>query len=774
MLSKILEVEKVGRFERLEASRVTFTRVMLVFGENGWGKSTLADLLRSVTTGAAEIVGGRETLASAGAQKIRLLFERTLAEYTAGAWAGHKPTIAVYDQCFINDNVYSGDAVSLEHLKRQYGIVIGSTGVSLVRSIEGLSRQVAEFDKAFRDAENVINTALRTHGLQHQIKDFVALKTDHDIERLIAEKRAEIGVVEKSAEIGRLLLPDLLDVPTEASSFRDALASGIDEVAADAHQALHDHISGHRVTPAPPEAQALSHEAWIEAGLLYQTSDHCAFCGQFLNDRTLMDTYKVFFSAQYKTLAADVRRRRATLQRYIAGDFRKQLLSKMTETATGCLTWQTLTGVQAFELNRDKIGAIASEMEECAGSIDRFFEAKQSDLTESVVGPALESALSVWGRQRDGVAALNAELETHRAKLSAVREGHAAKNLDVLRSELAALAARRLRADATVLSAITAREQADLNKTRYTNERTRLRGELTAYSNKVAESLGKAINAYLYRLGAGFKIDYQAPNFRGKEPSASYHILINNVAVPPRSEDDSIAQPSFRNTLSTGDKSVLALAFFLASLAADAKLDETIVVLDDPFTSLDEFRRTFTANEIKKLTTASKQVIVLSHDKTFLRLLWERIDQQLITAVAIQTGAPGISTLTPFDISTSTLPRHVTERAKMIEFIDDTVGEPAEIRALLRKVMEHFYRQADPINVAPNETLDGIIRFMKSAPDDYTFKAAYDDLESINFYTRNFHHAPVLGSAVEQTAVEELKTYCRLVRDLTRGYAGSA
>lgn len=774
MLSKILEVQKVGRFERLEASRVAFTRVMLVFGENGWGKSTLADLLRSVTTGAAEIVGGRETLASAGAQKIRLLFERTQAEYTAGAWTGHKPVIAVYDQCFINDNVYSGDAVSLDHLKRQYGIVIGSTGVSLVRSIEDLSGKIAEFDKAFKDAESVINTALRTHGLRITIKDFVALKADDDIERLITEKATEIGIVEKSAEIGRLSLPDLLDIPTDAASFQDALAGGIDEVASGAHQALHDHIASHRPASAAPEGQTLSHEAWIEAGQQYQTTDNCAFCGQFLNDRTLIDTYKVFFGAQYKALAADVRRRRATLARYISGDFRKQLLGRATENATRCLAWHTLTGAQTFELSREEIEAIADSMEECAGRIDRFFDQKQSDLTESVTDPELEIALAAWGQQRNLVVALNAEVEAHRAKLTAIRDGHSAKNADALKSELAVLTARRLRADASMRTAITAREQGDLNKTRYTNERTKLRGELTTYSNKVAEDLGKTINAYLHRLGAGFKIDYQPPNFRGKEPSASYHILINDVPVPPRSGDDSIAQPSFRNTLSTGDKSVLALAFFLASLAADARLAETIVVLDDPFTSLDEFRRTFTANEIRKLTTASKQVIVLSHDKMFLRLLWERIDQQLITAVAIQTGAPGISTLTPFDISTSTLPRHVTERAKVIDFIDDTAGEPAEVRALLRKVLEHFYRQADADNFSPNETLDGIIRFIKNAPGDYIFKAAYDDLESINFYTRNFHHAPVPGSAVEETAVEELKTYCRLVRDLTRGYAGSA
>ena len=515
---------------------------------------------------------------------------------------------------------------------------------------------------------------------------------------------------------------------------------------------------------------ALTHETWLEAGLKFQTADDCVFCGQYLSDRTLINTYAAVFGAQYKALAGEVRKRRATIQRYIAGDFRRQLLGRLSAITSCCQAWQTLTSVPAIEINADRLEAVITDLEACAGAIDRFFGLKQEDLAEPVGLPDLERELAAWSEGRSVILALNETIDAHRRKLSAVRERYASSNLEAMKSEIAALNARRLRADPAMQAAIASRNEADENKTRYTNERTRLRAELTAYSNKIALSLGQAINAYLSRLGAGFRIDYQQPNYRGKDPAAAYLLLINDVPVPPRSGEDSISEPSFRNTLSTGDKSVLALAFFLASLASDPNLEQTIVVLDDPFTSLDEFRRTFTANEIKKLVRTSKQVIVLSHDKTFLRLLWERIDQNLITSVAVQTGAPGISTLTPFDIASSTLPRHETERTKVLDFLDDTTGDPPENRALLRKVLEHFYRQADPHQFASNAMLEGIVRIIKDAAGDYPYKAAYDDLEAINFYTRNFHHAPVSGSVTEQTPVEELKTYCRIVRDLTRGY----
>lgn len=91
---------------------------------------------------------------------------------------------------------------------------------------------------------------------------------------------------------------------------------------------------------------------------------------------------------------------------------------------------------------------------------------------------------------------------------------------------------------------------------------------------------------------------------------------------------------------------------------------------------MDEFRRTFTVNEINKLAGRAAQVFVLSHELGFLRLLWDRIDQSKITSCAIQTGAPGIASLAAFDLEKATRPRNETDRMKMIQFIDATEGDP--------------------------------------------------------------------------------------------------
>jgi len=85
--------------------------------------------------------------------------------------------------------------------------------------------------------------------------------------------------------------------------------------------------------------------------------------------------------------------------------------------------------------------------------------------------------------------------------------------------------------------------------------------------------------------------------------------VINNVQVALTADDG----PAFRNTLSSGDRNTLALAFFFASLDQDPQLAQKIVVIDDPMTSLDEHRALTTVQEMRRLVPRVSQVIVLSH-----------------------------------------------------------------------------------------------------------------------------------------------------------------
>ena len=92
--------------------------------------------------------------------------------------------------------------------------------------------------------------------------------------------------------------------------------------------------------------------------------------------------------------------------------------------------------------------------------------------------------------------------------------------------------------------------------------------------------------------------------------ACSYSVLINTVSVLLASGNS--PGPSFRNTLSAGDRNTLALASFFASLDRDPQRAQKIVVIDDPITSLDEHRSLITIQETRLLVAMVDQVYASS------------------------------------------------------------------------------------------------------------------------------------------------------------------
>lgn len=765
-LKEVKYVQNIGCFEKGQSvADATFGPCTLVFGENGWGKSTLADLLRSLTTNNPNIVIGRKTLAGGPDQKAVVRFGDQRAVFEGGAWSGIRPRIAVYDSVFVNENVFSGDVVTNEHLKKQYGMVVGEEGVRRVRRIVELDNENRQNNSQTRVVETELDGIVRAIGPDGMTrKAFLALEAVADVDAKIEAKEKEVQRASRAKELKGAGEPRVLPVPTETEEFRKSLHSTIEGIAEAAARAVREHIAKHGKNG---RAGAMTHESWLEAGTAFVDEDECAFCGQPLDDRTLVDSYAEFFSDAYKALAADVKAKRDTFTRYEKGDYRSRAEEIVGQNETLYAYWKEAGQIEppTFE----GANAAIEGMETAARLLDAVFVEKQGNLTEAVTGGDVEAAITAWDEGRKEIVRLNGVIEAHVAKVKALKESVDATELPPLEKELKTLQAAKRRHEDETGKVIKKLEAHETTKKRIAKEKADVKKELNEHGRVITETLGKTINSYLGRLNAGFKIDYREPNYQGKEPAASYQILINDVPVSPRSTSENLAEASFRNTLSAGDKSTLALALFLAKLNADPALGETIVVLDDPFTSLDNFRRQFTAIEIRKLCGRAAQTVVLSHDKSFLRLLWEKIDQSTIKCLAIQTGAPGMTTIAPYDIESETRPRHITDRMKIEEFVEGEPHEAAYVRSRLRTVCEDFYRRGDPGLFHEAASLEEIIRILDDATADHPYKGVIEDLRDINEYSRREHHAEVEGDPSGESSDEELKGFCRRVLELTRG-----
>src|SRR5205807_904037 len=112
--------------------------------------------------------------------------------------------------------------------------------------------------------------------------------------------------------------------------------------------------------------------------------------------------------------------------------------------------------------------------------------------------------------------------------------------------------------------------------------RATVRGRLDAHTNAVVRPYQNRINTLLGNFNAGFTIAETTHAFPGGVASSSYQLVINSTPVDIGSSKTPTGQPSFKNTLSAGDRMTLALAFFIAHLEADPSLEEKIIVFDDP------------------------------------------------------------------------------------------------------------------------------------------------------------------------------------------------
>ncbi len=92
------------------------------------------------------------------------------------------------------------------------------------------------------------------------------------------------------------------------------------------------------------------------------------------------------------------------------------------------------------------------------------------------------------------------------------------------------------------------------------------RGKLDEYSERVVARHLKAINDHLDNFNAGLSLDRLKVEYSGRVPNSTFCVVINRTSVEMGNSETPQDQPSFKNTLSGGDRTTLALAFFFAQI----------------------------------------------------------------------------------------------------------------------------------------------------------------------------------------------------------------
>ena len=390
--------------------------------------------------------------------------------------------------------------------------------------------------------------------------------------------------------------------------------------------------------------------AWVSDGLqkiagVSANEDHevCPFCAQDLRPSPIIEHYQAYFSEAYTALKNEITEVGKGVAADHGGETQAAFERGVRVAAQGREFWRTFIDVPEIESDT---AAIARAWKSAREQVLVALRAKlAAPLEPMALSPEALTAIARYDDSRTAIAANSAALQECNLAIAVVKEQAAAANVLALTADLDKLKAVKARHSDRIAPRCQSYLVEKAAKKTTEDLRDAARRTLDDYRGRVFPAYETAINGYLQKFNAGFRLGSVTSVNNRTGSSCTYNVLINDVPVALTAEDG----PSFKNTLSAGDRNALALAFFFASLDQDPELARKTVVIDDPMTSLDEHRSLTTVQEMRRLLAKVSQVIVLSHSKPFLCSLWEGADTGIRSAMRIIREGAG-STLATWDV----------------------------------------------------------------------------------------------------------------------------
>ncbi|MFH0907950.1 MAG: AAA family ATPase [bacterium] len=751
-------------FDSVDAgASIALARLTLIYAENGRGKTTLAAILRSLATGDPIPIGERHRLAAQHPPHVVLDCNGGEAVFQNNAWSRRLPEMAVFDDVFVDQNVYSGLAVTSQHRQKFHDLILGAQGVALNVRLQELVDRIEGHNRALRTKAEAIPASERG-GMN--VDDFCALQANPDIDEAIRAAERNLAAAREQQPIRNASVFDPVCLPAfDVDGINALLQQDLANLDAAAAERVQRHLA------------TLGHggEEWLADGFrrvqarpAVAEAQTCPFCAQSLTGSPVITHYRAYFGEAYADLKRTVADTLAGVNRQHNGDVPAGFERAVRVCGERRQFWSTFCDVPEVAIDTAEIAGTWRAAREAVVTV---LHAKQAAPLERMsLSDDARAANAAFETHRQAVAALNQWLQQANVAIRLVKEQVAAGNPTVLAADVARLKA--VKARHTPATTAMCRDYLNEKAAKATTERQREEAKhaLRRHRRTIFPAHESAINEYLQRFNAGFRLGSVAAADTRGGPTCTYNILINNTPVPVAGGTASPGEPSFRTTLSSGDRNALALAFFFASLDQDPELPNRIVIIDDPITSLDDHRSLVTVQEVRALATRAQQVIVLSHDKRFLCRVWENANRRACAALAVVRDTNG-STIEEWNVNDDCLTEYDRQHARLREYARTNTGNARQVAQDIRHVLEGFLRRACPEHFLPGEVLGDFRRRIRNRQEtgpEILSASAVSELDAITEYANRFHHDTNSAWETEVINDTELRGWVTRALDFVR------
>ena len=732
MINHLQLIRNIGQFDDVRSPPDTaLTPFSLIYGENGRGKTTIAAILRSLAKNDPNLILERHRLGAQHPPHIVISNDDRDRVFQNGAWSDALPNIAIFDDAFVSENVCSGIELQTAHRQNLHELILGAQGVALSNALKAQVLRVEVHNATLRNLADEIPANARG---PYRVDPFCNLEQDPEVEEKLQDAERRLAAARSSDAVRRrpgfeeLRLPDF-----DTQAINAILGSTLADLEANAAERVRTHIS----------QIGKGAESWVSEGMDRippadgDKEETCPFCAQALDGSALITHYRAYFSEGYQGLKGRIRELGIEIRDAHSGDAQSAFERSIRTAVQTHEFWKGFADLPEIMLDT---ASIARMWNAARNAVLEQLRAKAASPLEPMA--LRDEALTAVSAFRECIAETNTLSERLQAcndRLEIVREQAAADDIDALAGDLARLAAHKARFEPAVNAHCERYLNEKAAKAQTEELRNAARTDLDEYREQTFATYETTINDYLRRFAASFRLgEVQSVNTRAGS-SATYCVVINQQTVNITAGEG----PSFRNTLSAGDRNTLALAFFFASLEHDPELGEKIVVVDDPMTSLDEHRTLRTREEIIRLSGRVQQMIVLSHSKPFLCSLWEQADKNAVTALRVNRAAVG-SELAVWQVRDDSVSEHDKRHELVRSYLQ--AANPAQERQVaqaLRPTLEAFMRVAYPEHFPPGTLLGPFLSICRQRVGrDSEILAApdIDELDALRRFSNQFHH----------------------------------
>lgn len=737
MIRKLKLIRNIGQFDSVSTgAAIDLAKLTLIYAENGRGKTTISAILRSLASGNPVPISERRRLGAINAPHVVLECDGgpSDAQFQANAWNRTIGDMMVFDDEFVDRNVYSGLVIGSEHRQNLQEVILGTEGVTLKKAVEEKLALVQQRSQALRNAEASIPVAVRG-GLS--LNDFLSLPAQADVAQAIETAQQRIATIQQQQQVRNKAALSGIALPSLGmDGVLATLSTTLPELETTAASRVQEHLV----------SLGAGGERWVADGvnrlqaMEVEGLDDCPFCAQSVSGSELVIHYRAFFGDAYAALKVRVEE---ALERLASDhDGEQQVLLERTarlnaERTAFWMQFAALPGT-AFDTtiaNQEWTAAVQV--------VRRALEAKAAAPLDSVSLSAEDLLITDrYEQRRDELVAVNGQITAGNIAIQAAQQLAVGGDLQAETLGLARLRAIQARHSPELSANCIAYNAAVTAQSIVHTERDSARTALETYRTQVFPKYQTAVNHYLGLFNVGFTLSKVSSLNTSSGTTLNYDVVVNNVPLTVTRGTTPVGDPSFRSILSAGDRSTLALAFFFASLQLHPHLSSQIVVIDDPVSSMDDHRSVVTIQRIRRILDRTKQVIVLSHSKYFLNDIWKDADHSLRTAMQVSRDTVG-SGLEVWNVDSDCVSEHDRRHALLRSYVTTPTSNAREVALAIRPLLESFLRVAYPEFFPPSTLIGPFVNLCRqriASPNEILNRNDVDELEDIKDYANQFHH----------------------------------